>query len=90
MSGSQEKGYFDTCIVFIARAVQLNRRKRLCHGQDGANPVFLTQGDYLVLTPRSNPTAQMIAYMSYIQASRASICSISKAAGRRCSAIFPI
>jgi TolB protein len=35
--------------------------------QDGANPVFLTQGDYLVLTPRFNPTAQMIAYMSYIQ-----------------------
>ena len=34
--------------------------------QDGANPVFLTQGDYLVLTPRFNPTAQMIAYMSYI------------------------
>ena len=64
-----EKGYFDTRIVFIAESgPMLNRRKRLAvMDQDGANPVFLTQGDYLVLTPRFNPTAQMIAYMSYIQ-----------------------
>ena len=64
-----EKGYFDTRIVFIAESgPKLNRRKRLAvMDQDGANPVFLTQGDYLVLTPRFNPTAQMIAYMSYIQ-----------------------
>ncbi len=65
-----EKGYFDTRIVFVAESgPKLNRRKRLAvMDQDGANPVFLTQGDYLVLTPRFNPTAQMIAYMSYIQA----------------------
>ena len=65
-----EKGYFDTRVVFIATesGPKLNRRKRLSvMDQDGANPVFLTQGDYLVLTPRFNPTAQMIAYMSYIQ-----------------------
>jgi len=64
-----EKGYFDTRIVFISESGPLvNRRKRLAvMDQDGANPVFLTQGDYLVLTPRFNPTAQMIAYMSYIQ-----------------------
>jgi TolB protein len=64
-----EKGYFDTRIVFISESgPKLNRRKRLAvMDQDGANPVFLTQGDYLVLTPRFNPTAQMIAYMSYIQ-----------------------
>jgi TolB protein len=63
-----EKGYFDTRIVFIAESgPKINRRKRLAvEDQDGANPVFLTQGDYLVLTPRFNPTAQMIAYMSYI------------------------
>jgi len=63
-----EKGYFDTRIVFIGESgPRLNRRKRLAvMDQDGANPVFLTQGDYLVLTPRFNPTAQMIAYMSYI------------------------
>jgi TolB protein len=64
-----EKGYFDTRIVFISESgPKLNRRKRLAvMDQDGANPVFLTQGDYLVLTPRFNPSAQMIAYMSYIQ-----------------------
>jgi TolB protein len=64
-----EKGYFDTRVVFISESGPLlNRRKRLAvMDQDGANPVFLTQGDYLVLTPRFNPTAQMIAYMSYIQ-----------------------
>lgn len=63
-----ESGYFDTRIVFIAESgPKLERRKRLAvMDQDGANPVFLTQGDYLVLTPRFNPTAQMIAYMSYI------------------------
>jgi TolB protein len=63
-----EKGYFDTRIVLIAESgPKLNRRKRLAvMDEDGANPVFLTQGDYLVLTPRFNPTAQMIAYMSYI------------------------
>jgi TolB protein len=63
-----EAGYFDSRVVFIAESgPRLDRRKRLAvMDQDGANPVFLTQGDYLVLTPRFNPTAQMIAYMSYI------------------------
>ena len=43
-----EKGYFDTRIVFISESgPKLNRRKRLAvMDQDGANPVFLTQGDY--------------------------------------------
>ena len=65
-----EKGYFDTRVVYISESgPKLNRRKRLAvMDQDGANNMFLTQGDYLVLTPRFNPTAQMIAYMSYIQA----------------------
>ncbi len=63
-----EKGYFDTRIVFISESgPATNRKKRLAvMDQDGANPIFLTRGDYLVLTPRFNPTAQMIAYMSYI------------------------
>ncbi|HEX4303058.1 MAG TPA: Tol-Pal system beta propeller repeat protein TolB [Rhizomicrobium sp.] len=65
-----EKGYFDTRIVFISESgPPLARKKRLAvMDQDGANPIFLTRGDYLVLTPRFNPTAQMIAYMSYIGA----------------------
>src|SRR5438270_13762021 len=66
-----EKGYFDTRVVYISESgPKLNRRKRLAvMDQDGANPMFLRQGDYLVLTPRFNPTAQMIAYMSYIPGS---------------------
>ncbi len=63
-----EKGYFDTRIVFISESgPPLNRKKRLAvMDEDGANPIFLTNGSYMVLTPRFNPTAQMIAYMSYI------------------------
>jgi TolB protein len=63
-----EKGYFDTRIVFISESgPATNRKKRLAvMDEDGANPKFLTNGSYLVLTPRFNPTAQMIAYMSYI------------------------
>jgi TolB protein len=63
-----EKGYFDTRIVFIAESGPATKRvKRLAiMDEDGANPSFLTNGSYMVLTPRFNPTAQMIAYMSYI------------------------
>jgi len=63
-----EKGYFDSRIVFIDESGPKERRiKRLTlMDQDGANVRYLTRGDDLVLTPRFNPTAQMIAYMSYI------------------------
>ena len=63
-----EKGYFDTRVVFISESgPAIKRVKRLAiMDEDGANPIFLTRGDYMVLTPRFNPTAQMIAYMSYI------------------------
>jgi len=63
-----EKGYFNTRIVFISESGPATARvKRLAViDEDGANPIFLTRGDYMVLTPRFNPTAQTIAYMSYI------------------------
>ena len=63
-----ETGYFDTRIVFISETgPATNRAKRLAvMDQDGADPKFLTNGSYMVLTPRFNPSAQMIAYMSYI------------------------
>lgn len=63
-----EKGYFDTRIVFISESGSvLSRKKRLAvMDEDGANPIFLTNGSYIVLTPRFDPTAQKIAYMSYI------------------------
>ena len=63
-----EKGYFDTRVVFVSESgPAINRVKRLAiMDEDGANPIFLTNGSYMVLTPRFNPSAQTIAYMSYI------------------------
>jgi TolB protein len=62
-----EKGYFDTRIVYIAESGGMkNRIKRLAiMDQDGANHRFLTDGSYLVLTPRFSPNTQEIVYMSY-------------------------
>jgi TolB protein len=63
-----EKGYFDTRIVFISESGRPLARKKMLAimDEDGANSKFLTNGGYLVLTPRFNPTEQMIAYMSYV------------------------
>ncbi|NWH07288.1 MAG: Tol-Pal system protein TolB [Alphaproteobacteria bacterium] len=63
-----EKGYFDTRVVFVAESGPKQRRVRrlAIMDQDGANPAFLTNGQYMVLTPRFNPTAQSISFMSYL------------------------
>ncbi|MEM7121615.1 MAG: Tol-Pal system beta propeller repeat protein TolB [Pseudomonadota bacterium] len=63
-----ESGYFDTRIVYIAESgTASNRKKQLAiMDQDGANHRFITDGSYLVLTPRFSPTAQEITYMSYV------------------------
>jgi TolB protein len=62
-----EKGYFDTRVVFISESgPKIKRRYRLSiMDQDGANPSFLTNGDFIVLSPRFSPTMQAITYMSY-------------------------
>lgn len=62
-----EKGYFDTRVVFVHESgPKIARVKRLAiMDQDGANPAFLTNGSYLVITPRFSPSAQQITYMSY-------------------------
>lgn len=62
-----ESGYFDTRIVYIAESGPRGARiKRLAiMDQDGANHQYLTNGNYLVLTPRFSPSSQTIAYMSY-------------------------
>ena len=62
-----EIGYFDTRIVYIAETGDaLNRVKRLAiMDQDGANQQYLTDGSYLVLTPRFSPSRQEITYLSY-------------------------
>ena len=38
--------------------------------QDGSNAKYLTLGNELVLTPRFNPTNQMVTYMSYLNMPR--------------------
>ena len=62
-----EKGYFDTRVVFVHETgSKIDRVKRLMiMDQDGANPQALTNGEYLVLTPRFSPNQQQITYMSY-------------------------
>ena len=63
-----EGGYFDTRIVYVAETgPKENKQKRLAiMDQDQANHRFLTDGSYLVLTPRFSPNSQKITYMSYV------------------------
>ena len=63
-----EAGYFDTRIVYVSESGSPTKRvKRLAiMDQDGASHRFLTDGSYLVLTPRFSPTAQEITYLAYI------------------------
>ncbi len=62
-----EKGYFDTRIVYISATGPRDRRtKRLAiMDQDSENNRMLTDGTWLVLTPRFHPTKDEIAFMSY-------------------------
>jgi TolB protein len=49
-----ETGLFDSRVVFVAESgTQLNRLSRLAiSDQDGFNPVYLTQGDEVIMSPR--------------------------------------
>ena len=64
-----EEGYFDTRIIYVAESGPKNSRikKLAIMDQDGSNTKYLTLGNELVLTPRFNPTNQMITYMSYFR-----------------------
>ena len=61
-----EKGYFDTRVAFVAESgPKMARVKRLAiMDQDGANPQFLTDGSYIVMTPRFSATSQELTYMA--------------------------
>ncbi len=63
-----EKGYFDTRVVYIAGTGPRDRRvKRLAiMDQDGENNRYLTDGAFLVVSPRFHPTRDQIAFMSYV------------------------
>ncbi|WP_119423023.1 Tol-Pal system beta propeller repeat protein TolB [Desertibaculum subflavum] len=62
-----EEGYFDTRIVFVSETGPAAKRvKRLAiMDQDSENLRYLTDGRFLVLTPRFSPTNQEITYLSY-------------------------
>ena len=62
-----DKGYFDTRVVYISESGPSNaRKKRLAiMDQDGENHQFLTNGNFLVLTPRFSPNTQEITYLAY-------------------------
>ena len=64
-----EKGYFDTRIIYVAeQGPKTNRIKKLAiMDQDSVNTKYLTLGNELVLTPRFNPTNQMVTYLSYFK-----------------------
>jgi TolB protein len=62
-----EPGYFDTRIVYVSltgpRAHMTHRLAIM--DQDGANNRFLTDGTWMVLTPRFSPKGDTICFMSY-------------------------
>ena len=64
-----EKGYFDTRIIYVSEdGPKTKRIKKLAiMDQDGFNTKYLTLGNELVLTPRFNPTSQMVTYLSYFK-----------------------
>ena len=64
-----ESGYFDTRIIYVAEeGPKIQRVKKLAiMDQDGFNTKYLTLGNELVLTPRFNPTNQMVTYLSYFR-----------------------
>ena len=64
-----ETGYFDTRIIYVSETGKKTQRvkKLAIMDQDGANTKYLTLGNELVLTPRFNPTNQLVTYLSYFR-----------------------
>ena len=64
-----EEGYFDTRIIYVSETGPKDQRvkKLALMDQDGYNIKYLTLGNELVLTPRFNPTNQLVTYMSYFK-----------------------
>ncbi len=62
-----EKGYFDTRVAYVAGTGPRDRRvKRLAiMDQDGENNRYLSDGSWLVLTPRFHPSRDEVVFMSY-------------------------
>ena len=64
-----ETGYFDTRIIYVIETGEKTQRvkKLAIMDQDGANTKYLTLGNELVLTPRFNPSNQLVTYLSYFR-----------------------
>jgi TolB protein len=64
-----ETGYFDTRIIYVSETGEKTQRvkKLAIMDQDGANTKYLTLGNELVLTPRFNPSNQLVTYLSYFR-----------------------
>jgi TolB protein len=64
-----ESGYFDTRIIYVSETGPRTQRvkKLAIMDQDGENTKYLTLGNELVLTPRFNPTNQLVTYLSYFR-----------------------
>lgn len=79
-----QSGYFDTRVVFVAESGPKDKRiKRLAiMDQDGGEPQYLTDGSYLVLTPRFSANTQEITYMA-IQDGKSRIYLFNIETGRR-------
>lgn len=79
-----EKGYFDTRVVFVAESGGRAARKKVLAimDQDGANPSYLTDGSYIVMTPRFSSSSQQITYMA-LRADGSTIYLFNLETGRR-------
>ena len=62
-----ESAYFDSRILYVAQdKIGNRRRKRLAiMDSDGARVRYITNGRYLVLTPRFSPDGKSLTYLSY-------------------------
>ena len=79
-----EKGYFDTRIAYISATGPRGRQvQRLAiMDQDGANQRLLTDGTWMVLTPRFAPVRDQLAFMSYAN-NRPRVYLLDLASGRQ-------
>ncbi|MBV8613949.1 MAG: Tol-Pal system protein TolB [Acetobacteraceae bacterium] len=79
-----EKGYFDTRIAYVSATGPRGRqvRRLAIMDQDGANQRQLTDGAWMVLTPRFAPVRDQLAFMSYAN-NRPRVYLLDLASGRQ-------
>ena len=80
-----EGGYFDSKVAYVAESgPKSNRVKRIAvMDYDGANPVAITDGSALVVTPRLSVKGRRILYTSYEQGAPKIFVMNADGSGRR-------